>query len=367
MNNNTEAVIYLENIRHNLRKIKQHTGKTELVAVLKGDAYSHGLLEVANICLEENIKKLCVGSLEEAILLRENHVETQSILLLLPPCRENIDALAAYNICPTVYRLEHLHLIKEKSLPLPFEIEINTGIGRSGCGYEEFQEILHFITVHQMHLQGIYTHFFNKNSQEDCLRQLKEFRKYKCGIQGVKYHVGGAYALCYGKEFLLDELRVGIGMYGLAEFDRAGCVLKPALALNSRICDLIEVRKGERIGYKNNEFVFQRDSRLALLNFGSSFGYPEFEKKIVKVKNQFCEIVGGINMMNCCVDVTDVSDVRVGDWVNIYSPDNADRNSILQLSKTNHLKPGRFIYGLNPGYIRRRYVNNQGQELLSVF
>lgn len=354
--NNTEVIIYLENIRYNLRNIKKKIDKTEIIAVIKGDAYSHGILEVARICIEEGIKKFCVGSLEEAILLRENGIEAQTILLLLPPNKENIDDIIKYNISPTVYKLEHLYLIKNKNINLPFEIEIDTGIGRSGCREEKFYNIINYIKINKMNLKAIYTHLYNKDNYDDCIKQLNEFKSYKCCIKDVKYHIGGAYALCYGKDFLLDELRVGIGMYGLANMTLAGCNLKPALELNSKICDIININKGQRIGYNKNEFVFKRDSRLALLNFGYSNGYPSIEKNIVKVKNQFCEIVGGINMMNCCIDITDVKDVNIGDWVNIYSIDSEDMNSILQLSRINDIKPGKFIYGLNQSYFERKYI-----------
>ena len=76
----------------------------------------------------------------------------------------------------------------------------------------------------------------------------------------------------------------------------------------------------------------------------------------MKVKNYFCEIVGGINMMNCCVDITDVEKVDIGDWVNIYSVDNKDLNSILKLSEINNMKPGKFVYGLNNDYFRKKYI-----------
>lgn len=61
-------------------------------------------------------------------------------------------------------------------------------------------------------------------------------------------------------------------------------------------------------------------------------------------------------MMNCCIDITDVKDVNIGDWVNIYSIDSEDMNSILQLSRINDIKPGKFIYGLNQSYFERKYI-----------
>ena len=354
---NNKAIVYLENIRYNIRNIKNQIGKTDIIGVIKGDAYSHGILEVANVCIEEGINKLCVGSIEEAIFLRENGIKEQKILLLLPPTEDNIDSLIKYNITPTVYSLKHLELIKKKDKKIDIEIEIDTGIGRSGCKKEEFYDIIRFIKDNNINLKAIYTHLYNKNNYEVSLKQLNEFKQYKCDIQDVKYHIGGAYALCYGQDFLLDEIRLGIGLYGLADMSLGGCNLKPVLELNSRICDIIQVKKGQRIGYNNNEVIFERESKLAMLNLGYSYGYPNLKRGIVKVNGKYCEILGGINMMNLCVDITDVEDVKVGDWVNIYSINNTDKNSILELSRINNLKPGIFVYGLNSQYINRVYKN----------
>ena len=132
--------------------------------------------------------------------------------------------------------------------------------------------MIHFIEINKMNLKAIYTHLYDKSNYCKCLKQLNEFKKYKYDISDVKYHIGGAYSLCYGKDFLLDELRVGIGIFGLVDMTIAGCALKPTLELNTKICDIINIEKGQRIGYNNNEFIFKRDSKLALLNFGFSIG-----------------------------------------------------------------------------------------------
>lgn len=351
---NNKAIIYNNNIRYNIREIKNKIGKTNIIGVIKGDAYSHGIINVAKICVEEGINKFCVGSIEEAIALRENDIH-EEILLLLPVSKNNINTLIKYNITPTIYNITHLELIKDKQYNLPIEIEIDTGIGRSGCKNEMFYSMIEYIKKHKMNLRAIYTHLYDKENYNNCMQQLNEFKKYKCDIKGVKYHIGGAYALCYGKEFLLDEIRLGIGLYGLADMSLGNCNLKPVLELNSKICDIIEVKKGERIGYNNNEVIFSRDSKLAMLNIGYTHGYPNIKYSKVKINHIFCNIVGGMNMMNCCVDVTEVKDVKVGDRANIYSINPNDENSILNLSKLNNIKPGIFVYSLNSLYIEKVY------------
>lgn len=351
---NNKAIIYNNNIRHNIREIKNKIGKTDIIGVIKGDAYGHGIINVAKICVDEGINKFCVGSIEEGIALRKIGID-KDILLLLPVSKDNIEKLIEYNITPTVYEIKHLKLINEHKNNLQIEIEIDTGIGRSGCKNEMFYNMIEFIKKNNMNLRAIYTHLYDKNNYSNCIKQLEEFKKYKCDIEGVKYHIGGAYALCYGKEFLLDEIRLGIGLYGLADMTRGGCNLKPALELNSKICDIVKVKEGDRIGYHNNEIIFSKDSKLALLNIGYTHGYPNIGNPKVKVKEKFCNIIGGINMMNCCVDISDVEEVKVGDWVNIYSTNVNDENSILNLSKLNNIKPGIFVYSLNSLYIDRIY------------
>lgn len=353
---NNKAIIYNNNIRHNIREIKSKIGKTNIIGVIKGDAYGHGIVDVAKICVEEGINKFCVGSIEEGITLREIGIDKE-ILLLLPPSRDNIKKLIEYNLTPTVYNISHLILINVNKFKLPIEIEIDTGIGRSGCKNEMFYKMIEYIKENNMNLRAIYTHLYDKNNYYNCKNQLDEFKKYKCDIEGVKYHIGGAYAICHGSEFLLDEIRLGIGLFGLADMTAIGCNLKPVLELKSKICDIIDLKKGDRIGYHKNEIIFKNDCKLAILNIGYTHGYPNIKYPKAKVNNKVCDIIGGINMMNCCVDISGIEDVNIGDWVDIYSINENDQNNILNLSELNNIKPGIFVYGLNSLYIDKEYQN----------
>lgn len=353
-----EVIINTKLIKENINIIKKYIGNTEIIAVIKGNGYGHGLIESARICNEQNIKTFALGDIKEAVELRKKGFK-QNMLLLFPPIKTNIEIISKLKLIPTVYKLEHLKLIEKIDKNIVFDLEINTGIGRSGCEIEEIDNIMKYIKEKGLKLNSAFTHLYNKADYATSLQQLKMFKDAMKDYSEVSLHIGGSYAFCYGKEFHLDGIRIGLGLYGLVDTFLIGEQLHPVMEYNTIFDDIITLKKGEHLGYMSG-FTAKRKSKIGVLNMGYIQGYPKVDRGYVYFGNKFCKIVGGVNMQNMCVDVTDVENRFIENFedekVNIYSTKCEDKNYIMNLAEMNNIKPNLYVCGINDKYVNRKYI-----------
>ena len=255
-----EVIINTKLIKENINIIKKYIGNTEIIAVIKGNGYGHGLIESARICNEQNIKTFALGDIKEAVELRKKGFK-QNMLLLFPPIKTNIEIISKLKLIPTVYKLEHLKLIEKIDKNIVFDLEINTGIGRSGCEIEEIDNIMKYIKEKGLKLNSAFTHLYNKADYATSLQQLKMFKDAMKDYSEVSLHIGGSYAFCYGKEFHLDGIRIGLGLYGLVDTFLIGEQLHPVMEYNTIFDDIITLKKGEHLGYMSG-FTAKRKSKI---------------------------------------------------------------------------------------------------------
>lgn len=352
-----EVIIDTEAIKHNIEIIKKNIGKAKIIAVIKGNGYGHGIIESAKICDEQNIDTFALGDIKEAIELRKNGFE-QDMLLLFPPINSNINIISKLKLRPTIYKMEHLKLIEKVDKKIEFDLEINTGIGRSGCNVEEVNILMDYIKKNNLNIKCAYTHLYNKADYYTSLQQLNIFKNSMKDYPEVQLHIGGGYAFCYGKEFQLDGIRVGLGLYGLIDTFLINEKLYPAMEYNTFFDDILTLEKGEHLGYMSG-FVARRKTKIGVLNMGYIQGYPKVEKGYVYFGNKFCKIVGGVNMQNMCVDVTDVEKSFIENFenekVNIYSRNYDDKNYVMNLAEMNGIKPNLYVCGINDKYVERTF------------
>jgi len=353
-----EVIIHSQHICDNINKIKSYIGDTEIIAVIKGDGYGHGLLESAKACRKANVTTFALGDIKEANLLRKNGFD-QNLLLLFPPNIDNIDDISNLNLIPTVYKIEHLKLISRTNKDIKFDLEINTGIGRSGCDISNVEIIMQYIKDNSLNIRYAYTHLYDNADYISSVKQLEQFKEAMRNYPDVLLHIGGSYAFCHGKEFFLDGLRVGLGLYGLIDMFLLEDELKLAMEFNTFFEDIIYLKKGQHLGYSSG-FIAKRDSKIGLLNLGYAYGYPKTSKGFVKFDEEFCPIVGGVNMTSFCVDVTDVNEKYIKDYnkysVNIFSINTADKNAIMSLANLNGIIPNLYVCGINKHYIDFKYI-----------
>lgn len=324
---------------NNVRRFKAHIGAgVRLAAVVKSNAYGHGLLETARIVLDAGADWLAVNSLEEAARLRQAGVGAPIILLgyvpvaLLEAAVELDVRLTVYN-CETVERLERIAQAQRTQARV--HIKVETGTNRQGVRPENLLEFARLIgRSPALVLEGLSTHYANIEDVTEhhyAEYQLRNFNQACRLLEEHGIHVPIKHTACTAAAILFPQTlfnmaRVGIGLYGLwpsketkisaLQANIALNELSPVLTWKTRIAQIKTVKAGESIGYGCTDVATQ-DIQLAVLPVGYYDGYDRKLSSVgyVLIRGQRAPILGRVCMNMIMVDVTSIPQARVEDEV----------------------------------------------------
>ena len=326
-------------VAHNVRACRSLlAAECRLVAVVKANAYGHGMVRVARTALRSGADELAVANVHEGAQLRQTGL-TAPIQIAGPLAPSEAGLAVQHGLLPSVGCGEVAAALAAATRRyLPVQIEVDTGMSRHGVPVEQLGAL-----VQQIHdrgrltVAGVYTHFAATGTSAadlaamraqlatftqavDAVRALRGVRRHACNTLG-------ALALPAAH---LDAVRIGGGLYGFDPFRvaaatgpgaaspaaAASIALRPALALKARIVGLRTVPAGTQVGY-GGTFVTARPSRLALLPLGYADGLPRelWNGAPVLVRGVRAPIVGVVSMNQTVVDATDVPGAMLGDEV----------------------------------------------------
>ena len=323
----TYAEIYLNNIRHNLKEIRRHIQPSaKLCAVVKANAYGHGAVEVSKVAEECGADYLAVATVGEALELRRANFALPILILGIIP-QDDVKILVENKITATVADFELAEKFsfaaKELGTTAKVHLKVETGMGRIGASPDDAVKLAVQINeLPNLELEGIFSHFADADSADKTFtrQQLKIFLETteKISSLGVKIkirHIAESAAILEIPEAHLDMVRSGIITYGLYPSSevRRTIELYPAMKLAAKIVFLKKIPAGTSIGY-GRQFVAKRDSVIATLPIGYADGYIRaYGGFHAEVKNKFAPIAGRVCMDQTMIDVTDITNVKVGD------------------------------------------------------
>lgn len=325
------ADINLDAIRNNIMTMKNciPEGK-KLLAVIKANAYGHGAIQVAE-ALEDMVNYFGVAFIDEAVELRKAGVD-KPILILGHTDESLFDTLIEYDITQTIYSIEQAKVLSElavaKNKKAKIHIKIDTGMNRIGfpCEKESVAVITEITKLPGIDAEGIYTHYYLADvADKSCANmQLSRYTDLiqwmeKAGVTFAIRHISNSAGIMEMPNDTYDMVRSGIATYGLypsEEMDKEACILYPAMELKSHITHVKMVKKGETIGY-GATYTLPEDKMIATVEVGYADGYPRAlsNQGRMLVHGQFVPIVGRVCMDQTMVDVSHLSDVKVGDEV----------------------------------------------------
>ena len=347
--------INLDAIAHNVKKIKQIVGKnTQIIAVVKANAYGHGAIEVSETLLENGVTMLGVGVIEEGIVLREAGIKAPILVCGLTK-DEQLEPLVMYNLSATVCRLKTIQALSriasKKKKKVRVHIKIDTGMGRLGIPSEDTLNFVKEIgKMKNIEIEGIFTHFAATN-EEDGNYTRKQFEKYKKALLELEReriniplkHVANSTAILNSSRFHLNAVRPGIIVYGLFPSPKTKQIvqLRPAAELKTKIIVLKEISAGKSIGY-GKTYTTTRPTRIATLPVGYADGYSWLlsNKGEVLVRGQRAPIIGRICMDLCMIDVTHIGKVQIGDEVVLWGKQGSEMISVEEVAQ----KTGSIVY-----------------------
>ncbi len=310
---------------HNLKSVL--SPHQQIIAVVKANAYGHGLIPVSRVALGAGASRLAVALVEEALELREDGC-TAPVMCLSATSAEAAPVLVAQQIEAPLTDLEGARALAEAGRaagrPAPVHIKIDTGMHRLGVRAEEIVPFCEGLRdLDGLEIIGAFTHFSSSQiDPEFTLRQLSLFKTAVADAERVLgfriplRHVCNSGATVRYPEAWLDAVRPGALLYGIPR-DRGGLYMpemRPVLALKARLSVIKPLYAGESVGY-DRTWRAPHDTRLGLLPLGYGDGYDRLlsNRGHVLVHGKRCGIIGRICMDVTIVDLTNAPQAQVGD------------------------------------------------------
>ncbi len=332
------AEIDVSALIHNFKIIKEKMGSSNIMAVVKADAYGHGVDIVVPVLKELGASSFAVADIGEALEVRKYASDSPILILGYTPY-EAVKILADNNIIQTVYDYQYAKKLnesaKKQNVKLNCHIKLDTGMGRLGfdCrsdglfGLNELKELKQFDALE---FSGIYTHFAVADSQEKsnyCFteNQYDRFNKVceeleKSGFLFEYKHCCNSAGVLLHQNKYLDMGRSGIILYGLVPDEnienKNGLI--PVMEFKTVVTMVKTLRKGESVSY-GNTFTANKDLKVATLAVGYADGYPRAlsNKGYVLINGKRCRILGRVCMDQTVVDVTDAQ-CKIGDQALLF-------------------------------------------------
>ena len=332
---------------HNIEVIKKKVeGKAGWLAVVKSNAYGHGVKNLVPVLEENGASGYAVATVEEGVEVRQL-LHKEALILVLGYTHPSQYALALdYDIDLTIYTLEQATALSKAAeacgKTASVHVKLETGMGRIGFPLTEkgLEEICVMKLLPGIRLGGIFTHFARSDERDkSCAKlQLDRFLAFvgELAEKGVTFplcHAANSAAIMEYPESFSAQLpggarwmaRAGIMLYGLYpshEMDKEMTKLIPVMTVKSHVVHLKEVEEGTPIGY-GGTFVTARKSRIATVPIGYGDGYPRHlsGKGQMLVRGELIPIAGRVCMDQTMLDVTDHPDVSLLDEVTVFGKD----------------------------------------------
>jgi len=332
-----------EAIAHNVRVFRELVGEArKFMAVVKSNAYGHGMIEVARTALTAGADWLGVFSSFEGLALRTAGI-TAPVLLLGPTPQERIPEAIDADLRPTIASItgvEELLRCTSVVARTRCHLKLETGTNRQGFTPLNLWEAVEKLRDAGVLVEGVYTHYADIEDTTDhsfATAQVNRFTAMLDGFAQRNIPVPMAHTACTAAAILFpqthfDMVRVGIGLYGLwpsketrvsaGMLGRVQPDLHPVMTWKTRIRQIKTVPAGDYVGY-GRTFRTTRTTRVAILPIGYADGYDRgFSGHAhTLVRGVRAPILGRICMNLCMIDVTDVSGVTVNDEVVLIGKD----------------------------------------------
>jgi len=335
----TRAEVDLGALRFNIDQIRKKIGsQTKVMAVVKANAYGHGIVEVAKAAVGFGVDSLGVAYPEEGLLLRQNGI-VAPVVVLAGTVPDQAGACVDCDLELAVPSVDIARCVDDaaqrRKRKAKVHLKIDTGMERIGVHAEDASRFAKDVAaLGHVEIVGIFTHFATADEADKmfALRQLERFQKAvdgtkAMGIEIPLRHIANSGAILDMPETCLDMVRPGLILYGIypSKETSESLPLKPVMALRSRVVFVKEVPPNTSISY-GREYITSRATRIATVPIGYADGYSRLltNKSEVLIHGRRYRIVGVICMDQFMVDIGESADITVGDDVTLIGRDGTE-------------------------------------------
>jgi alanine racemase len=328
-----EAVIDLDAVRHNVRRLREVTGVGELIVVVKAGAYGHGAEAVARAAVEAGADRLGVADIAEGIALRAAGITAPILAWLHGPDAPFGAALDA-GIELGLSSVTQLDLVVAAALERPsvvptVQFKLETGLSRNGAAEADWPELFRAAAVAEaaglVRVDGVFSHVSNASSDDDRAAAARFERGValarEAGLAPRSLHLAASAAALGEPSLRYDAVRLGLAVYGLSPFEPTedvtrsaeGFGLRPVMTLRATVAAVRRVEPGAGVSY-DYSYRTSTATTLALIPLGYADGVPRSASNAgpVVINGRRYRVCGRIAMDQFVVDVGDDA-VAVGD------------------------------------------------------
>jgi len=325
MTNTASAEISLSALRHNLSIARQSAPNSQCMAVIKADAYGHGILNVASTL--EQADAFAVARLEEASALRQAGITKRIVILEGVQTSEELDDVCAHKLDIVIHHDTQLKVLLDTALnePVSVWIKLDTGMHRLGFQTEQFSDVVQSLQSCHWVKQPLHvmTHFACADDINDAYteQQITTFKQATNDFS-LPTSMANSAATLSKQESHADWIRPGIMLYGSCPFINGNAndlQLKPVMTLRSKLIAINNFQMGDHIGY-GATYTCDKDKPVGVVAIGYGDGYPRHATTgtPVWVNGKRCALLGRVSMDMISVDLSPCPEVKVGEDVELW-------------------------------------------------
>jgi alanine racemase len=281
-----EAVVDLSAIQHNVRVLREHAGRAQVMAVVKADGYGHGAAQVARAALAAGAAELGVATVDEALALRADGITAPVLAWLHPPGIDFGPALlAGVEIAVSSVRQldELLGAVRRTGKTATVTVKVDTGLNRNGIAAAQYPSMLaalrQAVAEDAVRLRGLMSHMVFADQPDNAINDVQAQRftdmLAQARSQGLRFevaHLANSSATMSRPDLAFDLVRPGIAVYGLSPVPNLGDMgLLPAMTVKCTVALVKSIRAGEGVSY-GHTWIAERDTNVALLPVGYADG-----------------------------------------------------------------------------------------------
>lgn len=350
-------------LSHNFVRVLELAKGKSVIAMVKANAYGHGIVNVAKtLSMTNELRKeqknkpelaFGVASLEEAIVLRESGVSEPIILMEGIFHADELIEAQKYHFSLVVHHLSHVECLENFDIdhPFPIWLKINTGMNRLGINPQEIDSIYQRLMLAKAVKKpiGLMTHFAEADDVENSAtkQQINLFNQKTAHLKGPVSLANSAAILAW-PESHGDWVRPGLMLYGASPFPNTIGIdhqLRPVMTLVSKIIAITHVKKGGKVGY-GATWVAPQDMPIGVVGVGYGDGYPQFAKNgtPILVNGVQCSLVGRVSMDMLTVDLRNQANAKIGDPVVLWG----DGLPVEYIAKHSNTSPYEILTRMTP-------------------
>lgn len=320
------ATLDLSALTHNLARVRSFVPHAKVMAVIKANAYGHGLVRIARALPE--VDAFAVARIDEGLLLRQAGIRQRIAVLqgFLTP--RELGLHAGHGLEPVVHSAFQIEMLEQAALsaPLPVWAKLDTGMHRLGLLADEFPECYHRLRACAGVVQPVpvMTHLANADILKDTVteRQLDLFRALVPDEAEVECSIANSAGLLAWDAARVQWVRPGIVLYGVSPFSyRSGADdgLRPVMSFRTRLIAVKSLQAGAAVGY-GGDWICPHATRLGVAAVGYGDGYPRHAQPgtPVLVRNRRVPLIGRVSMDMITLDLTDCPQAEPGDEVLLW-------------------------------------------------